>query len=193
MARIHRKVAKAGVYIRRISRFRFQDFVPALLDNAAITDTVKVDSASWTTYSSVSGTTKALTAGTHVLKIAITGSYVNIDKITFTEGTTKIATSPARGITAGYYRIFDMQGVYLGNVPLSGNRSEDVSRVRNTVRRNGLFILKDTGGHSSSIQTIDFFSLKKGSVITDGAFCDTALTNHQWKIRIICSNLAFSL
>lgn len=141
------KVAKAGVYTFDASvasgskTSSFQLF----LDNAAITDTVKVDSASWTTYSSVSGTTKALTAGTHVLKIAITGSYVNIDKITFTEGTTKIATSPARGITAGYYRIFDMQGVYLGNVPLSGNRSEDVSRVRNTVRRNGLFILKDTG------------------------------------------------
>ncbi|MFA6624086.1 MAG: family 43 glycosylhydrolase [Fibrobacteraceae bacterium] len=141
------KVAKAGVYTfdAAVASGSVSSSFQLFLDNAAITDTVKVDSSSWTTYSSVSGTTKTLTAGTHVLKIAITGSYVNIDKVTFTDGTTKIESSPAHRITAGTYRIFDMQGVYLGSVPLSGNRSEDVPRVRNTVKRSGLFVLKDTG------------------------------------------------
>ena len=137
------KVAKAGVYTFDASvasgskTSSFQLF----LDSAAITDTVKVDSASWTTYSAVSGTTKTLAAGTHVLKIAITGSYVNIDRVTFSDGTTEIAVNPSGTFAAGAYRVFDMLGNYLGSVSLS-NAAEAKAQVAKMVRRSGLYILK---------------------------------------------------
>ena len=140
-------VAKEGVYSfdATVATGSKGSSFQLFLDNTAITDTIKVDSTSWTTYSAVSGTTKSISAGTHILKIAITGSYVNIDKITFTDGTTKIAASPANKLSAGTYRIFDMQGVYLGSVTLSGTPLENAHQVRNVVKRSGLFILKNTG------------------------------------------------
>ena len=136
-------VAKAGTYTFEAavaSGSRSSSF-QLFLDSAAITDTVKVDSASWTTYSAVSGTTKMLAAGTHVLKIAITGSYVNIDKITFSDGTTRIAASPASKFSAGTYRIFDVQGNYLGNVSISGIADAE-AQVSKSVKRPGMYLLK---------------------------------------------------
>ncbi|MFA6623859.1 MAG: hypothetical protein WCS54_07080, partial [Fibrobacteraceae bacterium] len=88
-----------------------------------------------------SGTTKTLAAGTHVLKIAITGSYVNIDKITFSDGTTRIAASPTSRLSAGTYRIFDAQGNYLGNVSLNAAEAPGI-QVHRAVKHSGLYILK---------------------------------------------------
>ena len=136
-------VAKAGAYAfeATVASGSKSSSFQLFLDSAAITDTVKVDSASWTTYSAVSGTTKTLAAGTHVLKIAITGSYVNIDKITFSDGTTHIAASPASRLSAGTYRIFDVQGIYLGNVSINAAEAPGI-QVHRAVKHSGLYILK---------------------------------------------------
>jgi hypothetical protein len=139
-------VAKAGAYAfeAAVASGSKSSSFQLFLDNSAITDTVKVDSASWTTYSAVSGTTKTLAAGTHVLKIAITGSYVNIDKITFSDGTTRIAASPTSRLSAGTYRIFDAQGNYLGNVSLNAAEAPGI-QVHRAVKHSGLYILKANG------------------------------------------------
>src|SRR5574344_1108619 len=139
-------VAKAGAYAfeATVASGSKSSSFQLFLDNSAITDTVKVDSASWTTYSAVSGTTKTLAAGTHVLKIAITGSYVNIDRITFSDGTTRIAASPASRLSAGTYRIFDAQGNYLGNVSLNAAEAPGI-QVHRAVKHSGLYILKANG------------------------------------------------
>lgn len=91
-------VAKAGTYTfdAMVASGSKSSSFQMFLDDVAITDTVKVDSSSWTDYSTASGTTKALATGAHVLKIAITGSYVNIDKIVFSDGITKLMTSPKK-------------------------------------------------------------------------------------------------
>ena len=51
----------------------------------------------WGTYTTITGTTAALTKGKHILKLLIENSYCNIDKIVFTAKTKPIEiefTSP---------------------------------------------------------------------------------------------------
>ena len=112
------KVAKEGVYTYEAlvasgsdgSSFRL------FIDDQAITDTLKVaNGGDWDTYSVVTGKTTALTAGSHVLKIAITGSYVNIDNIKFTEGTTKLADIKANLAQGSQgFKVYNVKGTYLG-------------------------------------------------------------------------------
>ncbi len=109
-------VAQAGIYSfeATVASGSKNSSFQLFLDNTAITDTVKVDSSSWTVYSTVSGSTKSsLTAGTHILKIAITGSYVNIDKIAFTSGTTGISVNPAAKAQMTNYIVYNLNGTQI--------------------------------------------------------------------------------
>ena len=54
------------------------------IDDEAITDTIKVGTTGdWDTYSVITAKTSKLKKGSQILKIAVTGSYVNIDHIKF--------------------------------------------------------------------------------------------------------------
>ena len=110
-------VSKAGTYTFEATVASGSDnsSFQLFLDNTAITDTVKVtNGGDWTTYSTVSGTTKtALTTGTHVLKIAITGSYANIDKIEFSSGTTEISVNPAAKMQMADYTVYNLNGTQI--------------------------------------------------------------------------------
>lgn len=86
------------------------------IGNTAITDTIKVaNGGNWDTYSTVTKKTISLSAGTHVLRIAITGNYVNIDKLVFTkESTTGIGAIKANFAQGPQsFEIFSVQGTYL--------------------------------------------------------------------------------
>lgn len=112
-------VATAGVYTYEatVSSGSESSSFRLFLDNEAISDTVKVpDGGDWKTYSVVTGVTSALSAGTHVFKIAITGSYVNIDKIVFTEGITRVAEIK-EGFVQGLqtFKAYNIRGRYLGS------------------------------------------------------------------------------
>jgi hypothetical protein len=112
------KVAKEGVYTYEAivasgsdaSSFRL------FIDGQAITDTVKVaNGGDWDTYSAVTGKTTALTAGSHILKIAITGNYTNIDNIKFTEGSTHITEAEAKLVQGPQtFKLYNITGTYLG-------------------------------------------------------------------------------
>ena len=111
-------VAKEGVYTYEalVSSGSDGSSFRLFIDDQAITDTVKVaNGGDWDTYSTVTGKTTALTAGPHILKIAITGSSVNIDNIKFTEGTTKLAEIKAN-LTQGSqgFKVYNVKGTYLG-------------------------------------------------------------------------------
>ena len=54
------------------------------IEYETITDTIKVpQGADWATYGNIKGETKTLPAGRHILKIAVTGNYFNLDWIDF--------------------------------------------------------------------------------------------------------------
>lgn len=88
------------------------------LDGNAISDSVKIpNTGSWDDYSTVEISTANLPIGNHVLRIDITGSYVNIDRIEFREvaadSTTKIlrrATLEGSGKSSAKSGNFDARG-----------------------------------------------------------------------------------
>jgi len=89
------------------------------IDNKPVTDTVKItNGGDWDTYNTVSGKTTEIAAGSHVLKLAITGNYANVDKLIFTKngGTTKIAGKKS-DFSQGSQRfdVYSVNGTYLSS------------------------------------------------------------------------------
>jgi poly(3-hydroxybutyrate) depolymerase len=87
------------------------------IDDAPITDTVKVGNtdADYKTYSVVTAKTSKLTKGSHVLRLEITGNWVDIDWLSFgMEGATAIETPRYPISDAMQYRVYDLQGAYKG-------------------------------------------------------------------------------
>lgn len=119
------------------------------LDGVAITDTVKVaNGGDWTTYTTAKATTKALTAGTHVLKVAITGSYANLDKLVFTKpGTTGIYG--AQGAIQGWqdFEVHGMNGVRVGSFRANG-LSDLKERMQTANLNRGLYVARPAGAAS---------------------------------------------
>ncbi len=92
------------------------------MDNQAISDTIPIpNGGNWDTYATVTGNTTTLTAGTHILKIAITGSYVNIDKIQFTESvpTKRVDLKANESQRPQKYDIYRAKGIYLQSIEAS--------------------------------------------------------------------------
>lgn len=90
------------------------------MDDKPITDTVKVDSiGGWGDYKEIKFKTSEITAGEHVLKLSIDGSYVNIDWLDFVSRADTTAAIGNKGVRLGLdksatYKVFDLNGNYLG-------------------------------------------------------------------------------
>ena len=125
------KVTAAGEYVflanvaSGLEGSSFQLF----MDGKAISDTIVAPKGEdWNTYGTVEGKTAALEAGEHVLRVAITGAYLNIDWIKF--GKTKeeiisIKPSVRYGLNMDISRsstlnIFDIRGQHLGMLRVMG-------------------------------------------------------------------------
>ncbi|HLP39968.1 MAG TPA: endo-1,4-beta-xylanase [Fibrobacteria bacterium] len=111
------------------------------LDGNAITDMVTVpQGADWDTYGSVLGKTTELPAGQHVLKIAITGSYVNIDKINLAkEGALGIARP--KSILAQDFDVYSVQGTYLNTFHVSGV-ADLKTRMQGSNLNRGVYLIR---------------------------------------------------
>lgn len=112
-------LASAGTYYFRaaISSGAENSSFRLFLDGKAITDTLVVPQGKdWDTYVALDGKTAELSAGKHVLKIAITGNYVNLDRIEFSEKPVSV-TGGISGTPAAIeqtYRIYNINGAFLG-------------------------------------------------------------------------------
>ena len=99
------------------------------MDGKAISDTVVVPQGEdWNTYSFVDGKTTALDAGEHVLRVAITGTYLNIDWIKFGKSKDDLM-SIKPNVRYGFnmdisrsstFNVFDIRGHHLGTIRLMG-------------------------------------------------------------------------
>lgn len=115
-------VLKDGVY-KVEARVSTDNDVAAFhleMDDEVITDEIQaVNTGDWNTYAITSATTKALTAGEHVLKLVIDGSYFDIDYLTFAPNeATGIALTDADGylIPAGRYVAYNALGMTMGTL-----------------------------------------------------------------------------
>ena len=131
------------------------------MDDKAISDEVSVPQTadnSWDSYETI--TVKEgvkLTAGKHVLKLEITANYVNIDWIKFSNSVDMplpydgFANIHFNRVETENYRIFDMNGSYLGMVRATGT-SELKSAAANLVKRDGAYLAKSVNGRTMRIQ-----------------------------------------
>jgi hypothetical protein len=89
------------------------------LDDEAISDTIQVPQTdtTWNVYTQIEGDLKSLPAGEHVLKLLITGSYVNIDWIALGEEvTTPLLANPVQSLNPENLDsdVFDLRGNRVG-------------------------------------------------------------------------------
>lgn len=123
------------------------------IGDQAITDTVKVaNGGDWDTYSTVEkNVTAKLTKGTHVIKLVITGDYVDIDWLELSDGTIGIGNSlryNASGEKA--YRIYNFKGAYVGTF-----KASDMTSLKNEVQKSnvktGAYMVRSVDGQVNQI------------------------------------------
>jgi GH35 family endo-1,4-beta-xylanase len=152
-------VANAGAFDYEVSAASGVDgsSIQLFLDGQAITDTIKIaNGGNWDTYGTVTGTTtNALSAGSHILKLAITGGYGNIDNIKFTaSGTAKIGEIKAN-LAQGDQRfeVFNVNGTYLNS--FQANSISDLkAQMQTSSMKRGLYVVQNKNASNMLINII---------------------------------------
>lgn len=123
------------------------------LDDEAITDTIPVENGGdWDTYSTVSVKTSQLSKGAHILKLAITGSYVNLDWLKFSEETIRISRPLHLISMAGMqaYRIYNLKGAHLTTF-----NAMNISSLKNEMQKSnleaGVYLARSKTGHLNQL------------------------------------------
>lgn len=117
------------------------------IDDKEITESVvapKVDSV-WTTYKVIDVGSAELKKGEHVLKLLITGGYLNVDWIQFTDPndtTTSIAKNVKLALQTASYNVFGATGKFLGRVESGANMA---ATLKNAGFASGMYILRAMG------------------------------------------------
>ena len=117
------------------------------IDDKEITESVvfpKVDSV-WTTYKVIDVGSVELKKGEHVLKLLITGGYLNVDWLQFTDpNKTSIAkTVRLDAQKVSLYNVFGATGKFLGRVENTG--ANMAATLKNAGFANGMYILRSVG------------------------------------------------
>jgi hypothetical protein len=136
------------------------------LDGEAITETISVPKndgeENYDDYNKVSANV-TLPAGEHILRFTVMGSWMDVDYFTFVKG--KDATDPepigedimlanARlklPNESASYRIFDLNGSYMGAVRASGMQELRVNAA-SLVKRGGVYLAKSANGRVMRLQ-----------------------------------------
>ena len=97
-----------------------------------------------------------MTEGEHVLRISITGSFANIDWIKIAnekpDDKTGLAISHIDCTTLQKYRVFDLQGAYLGTI--FAEQYKVSSQIKALVQHNGIYLVKGSSGMAVKIHII---------------------------------------
>lgn len=120
------------------------------VDNKAVTDTIKVvKGADWATYGTTVGKTTDLTAGSHILKIAITGNYLNIDNIKFTKAGSLKVSEARHGFAPGSqdFEVYTVNGAYLSSFQ-AGSVPELKVRMQASSLKHGLYLVRNRNADS---------------------------------------------
>lgn len=119
------------------------------LDGKAISDTIEIPQGeSWDVYTTVDGRLIApMTAGEHVLRVAITGSYANLNWIKFAKSEEEMATDVENlSVMYGDWElpVYHISGVLVAYIHVSGyfNRISVDEALRATALRPGLYFIQ---------------------------------------------------
>ena len=115
------------------------------IDDKEITESVvapKVDSV-WTTYKVIDVGSVELKKGEHVLKLLITGGYLNVDWIQFSDpNATTIVKNVKLAPQTASYNVFGATGKFLGRVESGANMA---ATLKNAGFASGMYILRAAG------------------------------------------------
>ena len=160
-------VATAGEYFLTLRAAAGGNSGSVLLfvDDKVITDTIAIPQTAdndWSVYKNVSAGKVKLDAGEHILKIAITGSYANIDWINIDEEIKEpeekfntIALQSNNRSTTEIYEVFDLNGNMLGQIKANGI-NEARTLIKNVIHSTGIYCIK-----SRTTQTIHRLAITK--------------------------------
>jgi len=130
--------------------------IQLFLDDSAITDTIKVpNGGNWISYSPVTAKTTKLSTGEHILKLAITGSSVNIDWLEFGDGITGMPSllNLSTENNDFTYKIFSIQGRFIKAIQF--NKSADAQVLQMELEKSdlksGVYIIKGVQSNSFMI------------------------------------------
>ena len=125
------------------------------MDGKAITDSIKVAKidTTWKVYKEIEIGTVKLEKGEHVLRILITGAYVNIDWLQFTDpNTTRIESRPISRevhlsrLGSETLKVFSMTGRFLGNVNPQGPAAAFIeASLKAAGFANGVYLVRGAG------------------------------------------------
>jgi len=144
------EVSSTGVYDweARVSAGGDGSAFHLMLDGVALTDTVQVpNTSSWSTYTTVTGTTPSLTAGTHEMQLVVDGAYFNVDWIQFTAKTSGLAQQGGlmQGKSGDVLAIYSIKGKKIGVVSVANGASLAMS-ISAIVPEQGVYLAKSVRG-----------------------------------------------
>ena len=132
--------------------------VQFFIDDKEITDVIKAEKGEdWSTYSTVTATTKEIAKGEHVLKMKISGNFVNIDWIKFCKDSQCDdnvgirATRVELPIAEKSYSVFSMTGKHLGYVEAKGQSL--AKSIRSAGYVPGVYMVRGVG-HSKTFRVL---------------------------------------
>ena len=147
-------VAKAGDYIATASAATEGTGTFTLSIDGKSIGEFTVTGSSYDTFADVTQKV-TLPAGKHILRMDVTQQYFDIDYIDFKEDcgdcNTKIADVRFGVAESENYRIFDMNGSYMGMVRANG-LAELRANAANLVKRGGAYLVKSDAGKILRIQ-----------------------------------------
>ena len=154
-------VEKAGTYALSIFAASGSESSSAVffVDDIAVTDTVKFPKtdSTWNVYKTVDAGTIDLVAGEHVLKVLITGSYVNLD---FFELTDIASTEIPSGLhfsgnsAETLFDVFDLNGNRVMGIRSRADKVLD--GVRHGLARSGVYLIRGrTNGFVKKIRIVE--------------------------------------
>lgn len=125
------------------------------LDGKELTEAITVETSpdeSWDTYYDFPVGKLEISEGKHILRVLITGSFVNIDKISFSDPEVNglDIVESYKVITSGVYEIFDLIGIDKGSIELS-NGENLKNKLEYEGFNKGLYILKSKESNQSYI------------------------------------------
>lgn len=148
-------VSESSVYEIRVNMATASENagVKLYIDGKAISENIIAEQGEdWSNYSAISTKTSEISAGEHVLKLEITGNYVNVDWIEFckescSENPLFVNKIKFDNLGLQDFSIYSLNGSFVGKIKASSVRDAH-AKVQSLISEKGVYLIKSTTGFS---------------------------------------------
>lgn len=151
------KVTKAGTYPLMVSFASGSESssIQFSIDGENVTDAIALPKTGedWSVYEDIHAGSVDLKEGEHIVRLTIVGDYANVDWFRFgdaDEGTTAVASLAQLAQVSGKYKVFDLNGGYIGMVEASDMQSLRAGTAK-LAKRGGIYLAKSSKGKTLKI------------------------------------------